>query len=88
MKLEIKQSESELAMQEGVSVVSFVEKLSSYDVISFDIFDTLIFRPFSEPTDLFYFVGEQLGIMNFKELRKKWNKKQEKKNIVQKVIMK
>ena len=68
-KLELRQSESQVAMQDGMSVGSFVEKLSSYDVISFDIFDTLIFRPFSEPTDLFYFVGEELGSMNFKELR-------------------
>ena len=45
------------------------------EVVSFDIFDTLIFRPFSEPTDLFYFVGEKLRIMNFKELRKQMEKK-------------
>ena len=40
-----------------------------YDVISFDIFDTLIFRPFSEPTDLFFFLGEKTGILDFKRLR-------------------
>lgn len=68
-KLQVKQSESELVVKEGICVSSFVEKLSSYEVISFDIFDTLIFRPFSEPTDLFYFVGEKLEVMNFKELR-------------------
>ena len=43
--------------------------LMQYDVISFDIFDTLIFRPFSEPTDLFFFLGEKTGILDFKRLR-------------------
>ena len=47
----------------------FVEKLLRYDIVSFDIFDTLIFRPFSDPTDLFYFVGERLDFMDFKSLR-------------------
>ena len=31
-----------------------------YDVISFDVFDTLIFRPFSEPGDLFHMAGQKL----------------------------
>lgn len=48
---------------------AFMKKLSQYDIVSFDIFDTLIFRPFSEPTDLFYFVGEKLGYMDFKRVR-------------------
>jgi hypothetical protein len=37
----------------GVTVSAFVEELSKHDVVSFDIFDTLIFRPYSQPTDLF-----------------------------------
>ena len=52
-----------------VSVEKFVEQLSGYDIISFDIFDTLIFRPFSEPTDLFYLIGCKLDFLNFKDLR-------------------
>ena len=50
-------------------VEEFIEKLSQYETISFDIFDTLIFRPFAEPGDLFYFVGEKLGYMNFRRIR-------------------
>ena len=46
-----------------------VEKLSKYDVISFDIFDTLIFRPFSAPTDLFFLIGQKLDYMDFKRIR-------------------
>ncbi|SHJ43640.1 HAD family hydrolase [Pseudobutyrivibrio xylanivorans] len=46
-----------------------VEKLSKFDVISFDIFDTLIFRPFSAPTDLFFLIGQRLSYMDFKRIR-------------------
>ncbi len=46
-----------------------VAKLSTYDIISFDIFDTLIFRPFSEPTDLFFFIGQKLNYLDFKRIR-------------------
>jgi len=63
------QSESELLQKDELTVDSMVEKLASYDVISFDIFDTLIFRPFSAPTDLFFFLGERLRRMDFKNLR-------------------
>ncbi|MDE6531020.1 MAG: hypothetical protein K2K96_09645 [Lachnospiraceae bacterium] len=45
------------------------EELMKYDIISFDIFDTLVFRPFSEPTDLFYIVGQKLGYLDFKRIR-------------------
>ncbi len=64
------QSESLLHQQKNLSVSSFVERLSGYDIISFDIFDTLIFRPFSEPTDLFFFLGERLLRPDFKGLRR------------------
>lgn len=41
----------------------------NYDVISFDVFDTLILRPFAKPMDLFYVVGEKLGIDSFRKIR-------------------
>lgn len=40
-----------------------------YDAVSFDIFDTLIFRPFAKPADLFYVIGEKLGIDSFRKIR-------------------
>ena len=43
--------------------------LAKYDVISFDIFDTLIYRPFSSPTDLFYLIGIELEYMDFARIR-------------------
>lgn len=54
---------------EKLSACNFVEELSSYDIISFDVFDTLIFRPFSEPADLFHLIGKELGIMDFVNIR-------------------
>lgn len=64
-----KSSESDLWNQKHKSMDEYIQKASAYDVISFDIFDTLIFRPFSEPTDLFYFVGNDLDFMDFKNVR-------------------
>ncbi len=48
---------------------SYISILKKYDVVSFDVFDTLIFRPLSQPKDLFYFIGEQLGVLDFKNVR-------------------
>lgn len=70
-RLNIKMSESEayLKANPNLSVTAYVDKLKKYDVISFDVFDTLIFRPFSVPTDLFFLVGESFDIMDFKNIR-------------------
>lgn len=68
-KLLIDMSESERRMQGGISIEETVSRLSRYDVISFDIFDTLILRPFSAPTDLFHFLGPELGIPDIKRIR-------------------
>lgn len=73
-RLPTKHSESQLyhrdcARKFPLSIEAYVEKLSKYEIISFDIFDTLIFRPFSLPTDLFRIVGEKLGILDFTNIR-------------------
>lgn len=47
-----------------------LRKLMNYDIISFDIFDTLIFRPFEKPQDLFYFLEEELNSLRFYNVRK------------------
>lgn len=46
-----------------------INELSGFDIISFDVFDTLILRPFSEPADVFFFLGEKTGLMDFKRVR-------------------
>lgn len=62
-----KGSESELSLRE--SPREMAERLRAYDVISFDVFDTLIFRPFETPQDLFFLVGERLNYPDFKRIR-------------------
>lgn len=47
------------------------EELLKYDVISFDVFDTCVFRPFAKPADIFYLLEAQNGVINFSELRQK-----------------
>lgn len=46
-----------------------IKKLLKYDIISFDIFDTLILRKVLNPTDVFTLVGTKLNIPNYKEIR-------------------
>lgn len=60
---------SESSLSKRMSPQDFAKELSQYDVISFDVFDTLIFRPFSSPTDLFYVLGDELEYMDFKRIR-------------------
>ena len=50
----INKTESEMRIEEGLSVQETIDILARYDTVSFDIFDTLIFRPFDEPTALFF----------------------------------
>ena len=52
-----------------LSVDEFIDKLKDYDVISFDVFDTLIFRAVAQPADVFYFVGEKLSVLDFRNIR-------------------
>lgn len=59
----------EANIEKRMSPEDMVLYLSKYDVISFDIFDTLILRAVSNPQDLFAIIGNELGIMNFKEIR-------------------
>ena len=47
----------------------FAKKLLAYDVISFDMFDTLVFRTCKKPVDVFAYLEKQNNIQNFKNLR-------------------
>lgn len=47
-----------------------VEELCKFEIISFDIFDTCIFRPFGKPTDLYYLLESQNGMLNFGDYRR------------------
>lgn len=45
------------------------KKIAASDVVSFDVFDTLIVRPFSDPTDLFYLIGMYFSCPDFRLFR-------------------
>lgn len=54
-------------LREKVSTLA--DQLCQYDVISFDVFDTLILRPFSSPRVLFSIMEERLAIYKFAKMR-------------------
>ena len=43
-----------------------LEKIKKYDVISFDIFDTLIYRKYLKPKDLFFDLELKENTSNFR----------------------
>ena len=49
---------------------SCAEGLKKYDVISFDVFDTLILRKMFCPEDVFFLIQSRLKYPNFKQIRK------------------
>ncbi len=68
-------TESESALSFQKSPEEWAEKLSRFDVVSFDVFDTLVLRPFSSPTDLFYWLGYALHYPDFKRIRREMEQK-------------
>lgn len=62
-----KGAESALSLREPPEELA--EKLAKFGAVSFDIFDTLIYRPFARPVDLFHIAGAEAGLLNFAELR-------------------
>lgn len=61
--------EAESRLHPKVPPEAYAKKLAAYDVVSFDVFDTLLLRPFERPADLFHLVGAQLGYLDFARLR-------------------
>lgn len=53
------------------SVNHFVASIVDYDIISFDIFDTLIYRKVEKPNDIFNIMSAEMGINDFVDIRKK-----------------
>lgn len=54
---------------QSVPYEKIINKLSKFDAVSFDIFDTLIKRNVPLPTDVFKLMEKQLGIKNFALIR-------------------
>lgn len=45
------------------------EIIQDAEIVSFDVFDTLLARPFARPTDLFLHMEKELGVPNFRKER-------------------
>lgn len=58
-----------LSFDKFVMPEEFVEKLSGYDVVSFDVFDTLLFRTVEKPVDVFACVERKMACHGFAESR-------------------
>lgn len=67
-----RQSESSISYK--ISPMEFAGRLSDFDVISFDVFGTLIFRPFSDPYDLFLLLEKEFLYPDFSDIRQKAEK--------------
>ena len=53
----------------------FAKELIQYDLVSFDVFDTLILRPFAKPADLFMIIGGRLKCSDFLRIRREAEQK-------------
>lgn len=60
---------SESALTGRVKPYIWVKGMMGYDLISFDIFDTLLLRKISNPRDLFIMLGNELKIVSFSNIR-------------------
>ena len=63
------ESESRLAGKEIPQIGRILEQAAQADVISFDIFDTLILRPFSAPVDVFWFLNDVFPVQDLRGIR-------------------
>lgn len=60
---------TESSLYKRVEPQEYYNFLMQYDIISFDVFDTLILRAVQNSTDLYYLIGMKLHYIGFKEIR-------------------
>ena len=61
--------ESESARSRREPPRALARRLAHFDVVSFDVFDTLLLRDVDRPEEVFSFVGAKLGYPDFRRLR-------------------
>lgn len=69
---------------ERKKVEDLVEELKEYEIISFDIFDTAIFRKVENPSDVFTIIAYEMGHNEFENIRRKAERKARELNQKQK----
>jgi len=52
-----------------MNIYRIKKEIRKHQIISFDIFDTLLLRPFAQPKDLFQYIEERYNLPGFKEER-------------------
>lgn len=57
------------SFNDKLPISKLLKKISKYDVVSFDIFDTLIFRTVHKPSDVFGLVEKEINSFNYKKMR-------------------
>lgn len=68
-KVRLRTDQSESAQSKRQSPDEFAAFLAQYDVVSFDVFDTLVFRPFQAPQDIFFLLEQRLEYPGLKKIR-------------------
>ncbi len=72
IKAEVKRSQDEeerICYSYGVSIEEIEAQLEHSEAVSFDIFDTLLFRYFDRPVDVFLYMEAKYKFPNFQKLR-------------------
>lgn len=73
---------SEYETEKRQTAYAFAIGMKDYDVISFDVFDTLILRNLNLPEHLFMVLGEKFGIFNYIKWRQQAEKEVRERNLL------
>lgn len=65
----LQQVRDKLNTASSIDVASIINQIEKYDIVSFDIFDTLLKRNVSKPTDVFEYIEKKHNITGFCEQR-------------------
>lgn len=61
----VQQIKKKLNTKTSIDVAGIIKQIDNYDVVSFDIFDTLLKRNVEEPTDIFRYVEKKYNRLGF-----------------------
>lgn len=69
----------EFSVEKRIEIKKILEQMERVDIVSFDIFDTLIFRAVEKPKDVFKLLEAKWHIFGFKKLREEAEQRARKK---------
>ena len=56
-------------VKERMNQEELYKQIEAYDVISFDIFDTILYRKVEKPTGIFRIMAQEMGRADFMSIR-------------------